>query len=233
MKENLDQHFMIDNELINRIVDYAELNKNDVVLEIGPGKGALTKKLIEKCFVIAIELDKELYNQLVEMFEGKNIRITQGNALKKLSELEFNKIVSNIPYSISEPLLIKILIKQPELVVLTTGKKFIDYINNNELLKTIYDFEIKEIVQRTSFTPPPNTDSAVIKFQLKQDVTAKLFKSLLNQHDKKLKNALINIMHGKFTKRQVKEKIKNLESKNKSILNIQNKEIELIKTLFV
>ena len=224
---------MVDKELIQNIIDYAELTEKDVVLEIGPGRGVLTDKILENSRVIAVELDKDLYYGLKDKYKGNsNIRLIHGNALKEILKWDFNKLVSNIPYSISEPLIIKILIKQPDIVVLTTGKTFKNHLETNKLLNKIYDYEIKKEVSKQAFYPPPKTESIIIKLKLKRDKEAELFKELLVQYDKKLKNALINIFDRKLTKNQVREKINSLESKDKSILNIQNKEIEFLAKTF-
>ncbi len=231
-KELLDQHFMIDKNLVQRIIDYSELKEQDIVLEIGPGKGVLTDKLLEQSKVIAVELDKDLYYELKDKYkENENIRLIHGNGLKEIAKWNFNKIVSNIPYSISEPLIIKILIKQPEIVVLTTGKTFKKHLETNKLLNTVYKCEIEETISKDAFYPPPNTESIVIKLQLKKTKEAKFFRDLLVQYDKKLKNALISLMDGTLTKNQVREKVKSIESKNKSILSTSDEEIDvLIKT---
>jgi len=238
-KENLDQHFMINKKLVSRIVNYAELKKQDIILEIGPGKGALTELLIRKAFVYAAEIDEDLIKILNKKFyrqiNNKKIRIIYGNALKIIKKLEFNKLVANIPYSISEPLLKQILIKQPNIVVLTTGKNFIEYLKNNELFNLISSFEVKEIVNKKEFFPEPKTESAVLKFILRQDKTSVFFQELIKQHDKKIKNALINVLQDKLTKNQVRNVIKDFVSKNKSILDIDNKDtkdlIKIIKSI--
>ena len=123
---NLDQtgqHYMIDAVLIRFIVNSAELEKDDVVLEIGYGKGALTKELAKKCRVIAIDIENNV-------FDAKNVTFVEGNILTMFNSLyekySFNKIVANIPYNISEPLMKLIFKKHQELdlIVLTIGQNF-------------------------------------------------------------------------------------------------------------
>jgi 16S rRNA (adenine1518-N6/adenine1519-N6)-dimethyltransferase len=235
--EILDQHFMIDKELLNRIVDYANLSSEEIVLEIGPGKGVLTDLLVKKCRVTAIEKDERLAKELEKKYFSKNkhnnkIKILCGNALEILMRKDFDKIVSNIPYCISEPLIKKILIKQPELVILTTGKNFIEVIKSNKLVNLIYDFEVLEIIEREAFEPMPKTQSAVLKFTLKDDLKSRFFRRLLRQYDKKLKNALIDTLQLDLTKRQVKEKVKDLEEKNKSILVVDRSTLIFLEDLF-
>lgn len=232
-KENLDQHFMINKELLNRIVDYAELKKQDTILEIGSGKGALTKLLIKKAFVYTVELDKQLVLLLKKKFNySSKIKIIQANVLKVIKKIDFNKIVANIPYSISEPLLKQILIKQPKIVVLTTGKKFIEHLNTNVLFNIIYDFETKELVKKNDFFPQPRVESVVLKFKLKDDKIAIIFQDLLKQYDKKLKNALISYFQDKLSKNQVRKLIKDFDFKEKSILSLGNNQIKELKKIF-
>ena len=234
-KEKLDQHFMINQNLLDRIIDYAELSKQDIILEIGPGKGALTELLIKKAFVYAVEIDREMIqilNQKFNKIKNKNkIRIILGNALKIIKKLNFNKIVANIPYTISEPLLKQILIKHPEIVVLTVGEKFIDHLKNNELFNIVYNLEIKELVDKKDFFPVPKTNSMIVKFELKKDKMALFFQDLLKQYDKKIKNALQKYLKEKLTKNQVRDAIAPFTAKNKSIISIDNTDIMKLKQL--
>jgi len=231
-KEDYDQHFMIDNNLIQRIIEYSDLNEIDVILEIGPGKGILTKELIKYSKVLAIELDIELYKFLRADINSNNLKLLQGNILNKIQYLAFDKIVSNIPYSISEPLIKKIMITQPKLVVLCTGKNLTKYLENNYLLNIIYDYELLEIVPKTAFNPQPNIESAIIKLHLKDDEVALFFRDLLKQYDKKLKNALIKHFEGKLTKNEIRTKIKNYKFVDKSLLSISVEEIKKIKKIY-
>ena len=230
---DLDQHFMIDEKLINRLTDYAELKETDIVLEIGSGSGALTDKLVNKCKLISVEIDENLFNELKEKYQNtSNIDLINNNILNIIQNLKFNKIVANIPYNISEPLMEKILIAQPELIVLTTGENFVNYLENNKLVNLIYDIEIKEIVSKCAFKPAPRTKSSVIKFIKKTDELSLFFQEVLKQHDKKIKNALIKTLHGKLTKKQTRIKIEILDSKEKSILHCSDEDVEKITKLF-
>jgi 16S rRNA (adenine1518-N6/adenine1519-N6)-dimethyltransferase len=231
-EQNLDQHFMVDKKLLRRIVDSAELKDDDLVLEIGPGKGALTELLVEKCQIIAIEIDTELFKKLKEK-QLKNLFLMQGNALDLIKEARFNKIVSNIPYSISEPLIKRMLRIQPELIVITIGEKFIQHVESNELLNAIYTLEILELIPSKAFFPEPNIISALIKLKLKDDIVAKMFRELLNQHDKKLKNALLKSFEGILTKNEIRKKTKSFESLDKSIVNISNEDAKKLKKFIV
>ena len=125
-KLRLDQNFMIDEDILDRIVSMSDLSKKDTVLEIGAGTGLLTKKLARKAGkVIAIEIDETLKTHLKKNLSGaKNVQLVFGNALTKIKHHRFNKIVSNIPYSISEPLIQNLIYRDFDIAVLTVPKVF-------------------------------------------------------------------------------------------------------------
>ncbi|MFX1597210.1 MAG: ribosomal RNA small subunit methyltransferase A, partial [Promethearchaeota archaeon] len=100
--KQLGQNFLIDKNVINRIILLSEVSKNDIVLEVGPGLGALTEQLIKSVNKLyAIEIDKRLYSYLSQKFSNfNNIEIINGDILE--IDIPFhNKIVSNIPYKIT------------------------------------------------------------------------------------------------------------------------------------
>jgi len=233
---NLDQtgqHYMIDSVLIKFMVNSAELEKDDVVLEIGYGKGALTKELAKKCKVIAIDIEEN-------KFDAKNVIFIKDNILNVFNQLyekyTFNKIVANIPYNISEPLM-KILFKYTELdsVVLTIGKNFADILMQNDnrlgiILNHLYDIEYLKTVNPRSFSPPPRVHSVLIKLEPKMDNLSKLYSQLVVLEDKKLKNAFENIFSDK-TKRQVKE-LTTRPLFDKKLYELNNKEFVELDGIF-
>ncbi len=104
----IDQVFMSDDRTLERIVDLAEIGKADSILEIGTGTGNLTRLLAKRAKrVITIEIDERLKPVLEEKFRGKNVQFIWGNALRVLGErkLKYDKLVSNPPYAICEPLI--------------------------------------------------------------------------------------------------------------------------------
>ena len=121
-KKQFGQNFLIDSSVLKNILDYSEINKEDLVLEIGPGIGTLTEALCEKAgFVIAIEIDDNLIPILKDnLSEMKNFSLLHGDALKVdfqklLSEHpEFSsvKVVANLPYYITTPILMSLLEKK-------------------------------------------------------------------------------------------------------------------------
>lgn len=224
--KGLGQNFLIDENLLDRIVEKAGLDQSDRVLEIGPGMGFLTEKLGKAAgSVTAVELDKTLCEILTEVFkEEAQIQIVYGDALKldfacldretqkKGFEKPF-KIVANLPYYITTPLLFyflenkdywseMVLMVQKEVaerVVAAPGGK--DYGVLTLMTSFDADAEIILNVPAKSFHPRPSVDSAVLRLT-KRDAPAclvsdrKVFRSLVKagfgQRRKTLSNALKN-----------------------------------------
>lgn len=225
-KKQFGQNFLIDSSVLKNILDYSEINKEDLVLEIGPGIGTLTEALCEKAgFVIAIEIDDHLIPILKDnLSEMKNFSLLHGDALKVdfqklLSEHpEFSsvKVVANLPYYITTPILMSLLEKKLPFRSITVmvqkevalrmkaapGTK--DY---GALSLAVQYYSIPEIVQEVPphcFIPRPNVSSTVIHLQLhkKAPVSAKdpalLFKTVkfsFMQRRKTLVNALSSGFH--------------------------------------
>ena len=104
-KKSLGQNFLIDNEVINKIIDEVSACKDDLIIEIGPGRGALTSKLKNKgCNVIAYELDRDLCN-ILKRFEDDKLHVIYGDFLKSnikedIKNIKYNNLylVGNLPY---------------------------------------------------------------------------------------------------------------------------------------
>lgn len=172
-KKHLGQNFLINKSTLQKIIATADLTDQDHVIEIGPGKGFLTKKLLEKAGkVTAIEKDPDLIPFLKENFPKLNL--IQGDALKFSPPSAPYKIVANIPYYITSPLInhfLKDTSHRPELLVLMTQKE----VANKAIAKpgklsvlalNIQTFaEIKRVcrVPASHFNPQPKVNSAVIK----------------------------------------------------------------------
>ncbi|MBM3200341.1 hypothetical protein FJZ53_05365 [Candidatus Woesearchaeota archaeon] len=235
--EGLDQHFMVDRGLIKRITGYSELKATDSVLEIGPGKGFLTKELLKHSKVIAVEKDENFKAELEKMQRiSKNLEIVFGNALKLIKTLKFNKLVANIPYNISEPLMRQLFRTQPELVVMTVSKSFADKLADEKSkiglqTRLFFTIETKEEVPTKAFLPRPKTDSAVIRLIPREEETLTTTEIILREftllNDKKAKNALMEAMIKglDITKKQSKALIiklsleKDLLEKNSDLLS--------------
>ena len=110
-KKSLGQNFLIDKNIINKIIKTIEITNNNII-EIGPGLGALTEKIIEKNpnKLIIIEKDAELYQKLLSRFNKKKITIINDDALEyDFSKLNNFNLISNLPYNISSKFLLKVL----------------------------------------------------------------------------------------------------------------------------
>src|SRR3990172_13351304 len=115
-KKRFGQHFLRDQNIIRKIVDGAGVSKDDIVLEIGPGLGDMTSLLSQRAeHVIAVELDRELCSILSEKFAESNVEVVNTDALKfGIGDLYKRvgrkiKVVANLPYNISTPVLFRLL----------------------------------------------------------------------------------------------------------------------------
>ncbi len=191
MGEKLGQNFLTDKKIVNKIIQAAKLNKNDSVLEIGPGKGILTEALAGRAGrVIAIEIDKALVAMLQKKFRNqKNIHVAEGDILKlniqklfphpALSRRERGlggkgyKIIANIPYYITSPIIRLFLENEmpPQEMILMVQKEVAERIISGPgdmsmlsvSVRYYADAEILFPVPKTAFDPVPEVDSAIIK----------------------------------------------------------------------
>jgi 16S rRNA (adenine1518-N6/adenine1519-N6)-dimethyltransferase len=228
--DNLDQtgqHYVVDKELIKFIVDSANLKYTDTVLEIGYGHGELTRELIKKCIVVAVDIDGRTD------IKSNRLKIINANILDEIDKIRFDKIVSNIPYNISEPLMKKLFKMNFQLAVLTIGKNFSDILTkkNNRIgiiASSLWDIEILKIVKPKSFNPMPRVDSAVVKIRPKSKLsdTESIYRELAFLDHKKIRNALEKIIKDK-TKKELNALMQD-KLFDKKIYELSNKEfIEL------
>jgi len=194
---------MIDKNLIKKICDYADLKDSDVVLEIGAGTGNLTAEISKRCRkVIAIERDERLVNFLIKRFKNTNVDIIKGDAVKiSFVELKFNKIVSNLPYSISRRITEKILTYKFNTAILVEQKEFVEkliskpktanYRAISVVVQASSEIEILSYIERKAFFPVPAIDSVIIKVMQKfpaEENFINFVKDMFNRRNKILKN---------------------------------------------
>lgn len=215
LNKNLGQNYLIDDFKRKKIINYGNLGKDDVVLEIGPGIGTLTIELAKRSKkVIAIEQDTTIFNILKDRLakEGiTNVELINGDAVK-VDFPKFNKIVSNLPYQISSPISFKFLEYDFDTAILMYQKEFADRMNGkvgtkqySRLSAMLYykaDIEFLTKVSPESFIPSPKVDSAVIKLTPKEldkniskedyKIYSKVVKALFQHKNKKARNALID-----------------------------------------
>lgn len=219
--KSLGQNFLIDGNIVRKIVQGAEIEATDNVLEIGPGFGTLTEELATKAKkVVAIELDKKLLPVLKETLKDHhNIKIVPGDVLEldleKLIEEEFNgekvKVVANLPYYVTTPILGRLLEENLniESITVMVQKEVADRMVAHPHSKTygalslfinFYTYpEIILKVPKTVFMPQPKIESSVIKLSLKDELPDldrekffKLVKAGFSTRRKTILNSLSN-----------------------------------------
>jgi len=192
-----DQHFLINEETAREIVSFLNIKDNESVLEIGPGKGILSKYLKKATLV---EIDSDLAKELKNNFP--NHRIINNNILK--IRLNYDKIIGSIPYSICEPLIDRLMKSNFKLCILAVPEKFLE----KGLLKLIIPniFEVKTLmnINKKEFSPIPRVNSKVILVKKKGlNNRERLIRNIYVQSDKKLKNIINTSLS--FKEKKVRE----------------------------
>ena len=216
LNKNLGQNYLIDKNKRDQIVDFGNISKEDVILEIGSGIGTLTIELAKKAErVIAIEQDTKICEILARRLKEEkidNVELINDDALK-VDFPPFNKIISNLPYQISSPITFKFLDYDFDLAILMYQKEFADRMNGkvgtkdySRLSAMLYfkcDVEKLTDVSCESFIPKPQIDSTVVKLTPKENkipdddfkTYSKFTKALFQHRNKKIRNALIDSRH--------------------------------------
>lgn len=220
-KKTLGQNFLKDDNIVNKIVNATEYKKNNLVIEIGPGAGALTKKLLPKVDrAVLYEIDTRLEKILnKELSEYNNYDIIFDDFLNRnvnddISNYNFDNlyIVANLPYYITTPIISKIIedkIPAREIIIMiqkevadrlcaSVGTK--EYGQLTVFLNYFYDIKKVTNVSKNSFVPKPKVDSAVIKMVKKDkleyvkdlDFFSKIVKDSFRFKRKTIKNNLCN-----------------------------------------
>ena len=222
-KKRFGQHWLVNKKILEKIKEIADLNKNDIILEIGPGRGALTSRLLDSEIIklYAIELDKDLIDFLNAKFKNKkNFSLWQGDILStNLDSInnKVTKVVANIPYNITSPIL-DIFVGKLGLIKNYNYKKII-FLMQKDIVERILSkhgssnagalsirmqllSKIKKIcdVSPSSFSPPPKVFSSLVVFEpldkeLRLDIKLekyidKLLQITFNSRRKMLRNTL-------------------------------------------
>lgn len=231
--KSLGQNFLIDEKALMKIVESAEIKKEDNIIEIGPGLGTLTEELAKRCDkVIAIEKDRKMAERLkkkyknVETINDDILKINTKELLNKYQIGEKYKLVANIPYYITSPI-IKLFLEnsiQPELIVLLVQKEVAKRICEKKGKHSILSLsvqiygepEIINFVCKDSFYPAPEVDSAILKIKnIKKDMTEeeieKLFRVIkvgFSAKRKKLSNNLMPLL--KIEKKEIESQLEKI-----------------------
>lgn len=222
----LGQNFLINQNVVDKIVESSDITKEDLVIEIGPGLGTLTKELLEKAGkVICIELDKKMIKILTDRFSlYENFEVIHGDVLqirlnkiikeeKEKNGFKSAKIVANLPYYITTPIIMKLLEDRLDLESITVmiQKEVADRLiaipgekETGAITYSVYYYATSEGIMEVpndSFIPEPEVTSKVIKLTLRKEppvevksrgVMFKIIKSAFMQRRKTLLNALTN-----------------------------------------
>ena len=224
--KSLGQNFLINNEVVENIVNSSDISKEDMVIEIGPGLGTLTKYLLEKAGkVLCVELDTKMIKILQDRFSlYDNFELINEDILKvnlneiimenkKDGKIKNVKIVANLPYYITTPIIMKLLEEKLDIKSITVmiQKEVADRLietpggkNTGAITHTVYYYcESEKIMEvpNSSFIPEPEVTSEVIKLNLRDKpavdientkVMFIIIKSAFMQRRKTLLNALTN-----------------------------------------
>lgn len=219
LKKMYGQNFIIDENTINNIIECSKIDKDTLVIEIGPGAGSLTFKLAEYAKnVLCYEVDTTLKNLLADNLNGlSNVNIIFEDFLKcdvlsDIKKYDYKKlyVVANLPYYITTPIIMKFIedsIPVDKIVVMVqkeVGDRFKAKPNSKDYnslsIYLNYYFDVKKIldVSKNVFMPKPNVDSIVIEFSKKSNMYKlndskmffKLVKDSFNQKRKTLRNNL-------------------------------------------
>ena len=237
--KSLGQNFLINDEVIEKIVDSANVNKEDLVIEIGPGLGTLTAKLLERAKkVIAIELDNRMISILNDRFSlFENFELINEDVLKvNLNEVIHKenvksvKVVANLPYYITTPIIMKLLEDKLNIESITVmiqkevAKRLTaqpgDKLSGAITYSVNYYCEPEEviIVPNSSFIPEPEVESEVINLKIRkeppvevknEELFFKLIKASFMQRRKTLLNGITN--SGLMNKEEAKELLLKVE----------------------
>ena len=224
--KSLGQNFLINSEVVENIISSSEISKEDMIIEIGPGLGTLTKYLLEKAGkVLCIELDSKMIKILQDRFSNyQNFEIINEDVLKvdlnkiiktnkENEKIKNVKIVANLPYYITTPIIMKLLEEKLDIESITVmiQKEVADRLietpggkNTGAITYTVYYYcESEKIMEvpNSSFIPEPEVTSEVIKMTLRNKpavdientkVMFMIIKSAFMQRRKTLLNALTN-----------------------------------------
>ena len=220
-KKKFGQNFIVDENIINNIVTKSLIDKETLVIEIGPGAGSLTAKLAESSKqVLCYEIDttlKEILNENLKQYNNVDIiyqDFLEADVINDIKKYNYNKlyIVANLPYYITTPIIINVIEKKLNVdkMVVMVQKEVVDRFKANVGTKDYnslsiylnYYFNVKKImdISRNIFIPKPNVDSIVVEFTKKEnsynlkneELFFKLIRDSFTQKRKTIRNNLKN-----------------------------------------
>ena len=236
LKKKFGQNFLIDNNNLNKISNLIP-SENLNILEIGPGNGRLTDKILLKkpSKLTLIEIDNDLIENLKKKYQfNNNIKLMNADILKILLKTKYQLVISNLPYNISSQILVKLSLLNyvPEILILMFQKEFAKRLLDkklnsiNSLVRCFYDVKLKFNVSKNCFRPIPKVDSTVLTFR-------KIKKRLITK--KEINNYIIFkrklFSHKRKSLRNILKKYK-LNNNFDSNLRVENLKLEQLIRLF-
>ena len=234
-RKRFGQNFLIDDQIVNRIVSTISPKKSDDIVEIGPGKGALTFPLLEHLdHLSVIEIDRDLIS-LLKLEKHDKLTIYEADALKFDYGLISNnlRIVGNLPYNISSALLFRLLSNKNQIIDMTfmLQKEVVDrivashgskaYGRISVMMQTFFEVESMFTVPKESFDPQPKIESAILYLKTKTKpltentkLLEKIVKISFSQRRKTLKNCLKSTLSQEQTKIDLSQRAEMLSVEN-------------------
>lgn len=236
-KKKYGQNFLIDINVVNKIVKTSGIDKDTGVIEIGPGIGGMTEVLCEKGGkVLCFEIDPDMVEVLRGEIKSDNIKIINEDFLKVDLNKEFHYfeglekivVVSNLPYYVTTPIIMKLLeyddkissmyfmVQKEVCDRLSASPKTKEYGSLSVIIKLKGDCKKEFIVTRNSFYPAPNVDSAIVSIKFKEndcreDFNPKFTKFIQNIFEQKRKTIVNNICNNyNVTKEEFSKKMENI-----------------------
>jgi len=234
-RKRFGQNFLVDQQVINQIVSTIAPKKMDSIIEIGPGKGALTFPLIDHLdHIHVIEIDRDLIS-LLQKKSNKKITIHESDALVfNFDQFTKNiRIVGNLPYNISSPLLFHLLNYRDSIIDMTfmLQKEVVDrivaapgskvYGRTSVIMQAFFDTELMFVVPKESFDPQPKIESAILYLKTKSEPLVQnlrpleeIVKIAFSQRRKTLKNCLKSVLNQSQTDIDLSQRAEMLSVEN-------------------
>jgi 16S rRNA (adenine1518-N6/adenine1519-N6)-dimethyltransferase len=234
-RKRFGQNFLVDDQIINRIISTINPKNNEIIVEIGPGKGALTIPILELLdHLNVIEIDRDLVSLLNSVQQDK-LTIFEADAL----QFDFNqfpqkiRVIGNLPYNISSPLLFHLLDFREQIIDMTfmLQKEVVDRIvatHGNKtygrlsvMMQAFFEVESMFVVPKESFEPQPKIESAILYLKTRTVPLVKnpkpleeIVKIAFSQRRKTLKNCLKSIINQSQTEIDLSQRAEMLSIEN-------------------
>ncbi len=246
-KKRLSQNFLVREDIIEKMISYASIDKEDIVLEVGAGLGFLTERLARVAGqVITAEIDPKLVRILASRLRNyKNVIILRGNILK-IPVPEFDKLVSVPPYSISSPLIFWLFKRNYRCAVLTFQEEFArrlaalpgtkDY---GRLTVSVYyhaETDLLDHIPKECFWPTPEVNSMIVRLRPRkppfnvenEEMFFSFIRAVFTQKNKKLKNA-VQVFFNEigFSKDDMKQVIDSMPFNHRRVRELMPEELGL------